>query len=42
MPRSAKPIVQAKNPAAARVEAERALALSPGLPEAVALLERLK
>ena len=33
---------QAKNPAAARLEADRALALTPGLPEAVALLERLK
>ena len=33
---------QAKDPAGARLEAERALALTPGLPEAPALLERLK
>lgn len=33
---------QLKDPAAARLEAERALALTPGLPEALALLERLK
>ncbi len=33
---------QAKDPAGARLEAERALALTPGLPEAMALLERLK
>ena len=34
--------LQARNPAMARLEAERALALAPGLPEALALLERLK
>ena len=33
---------QAKDPAAARLEAERALTLAPELPEARALLERLK
>ena len=33
---------QAKDPVAARLEAERALTLAPELPEARALLERLK
>lgn len=33
---------QLKDLAGARIEAERALALTPGLPEALALLERLK
>jgi tetratricopeptide (TPR) repeat protein len=34
--------LQARNLPAARLEAERALALSPGMPEATALLQRIK